>query len=176
MNLHLRRSSFKRIESTSFDEFPRLENQDLEFYGCGTYQLKMAPYYYSDHINEDGDFEFFVSKENLKINYESYNINIDPKNALLIKVRVNSRHSSSTKYLVFILIDKTKQTVDAIIGHTCGCKVGKRVVGCCSHVMLLLWFFRYARHLPHISTAPDRSEVFALSDDENLIEPEENSE
>ena len=91
----------------------------------------MAPYYYSDHINEDGDFEFFV-KENLKINYESYNINIDPKNAFLIKVRVDSRHSSSTKYFVFILIDKTKQSVDAIIGHTCGCKVRKRVVGCCS--------------------------------------------
>ena len=40
--------------------------------------------------------------------------------------------------------------INAIIGHTYNCKVGQRVVGCCSHVVTLIWFFGMAGFLDTI--------------------------
>ncbi|XP_028170363.1 uncharacterized protein LOC114360013 [Ostrinia furnacalis] len=39
----------------------------------------------------------------------------------------------------------------AIIGYCCNCIVGLRTVGCCSHVMSIVWYLAYARHLDNIS-------------------------
>lgn len=97
----------------------------------------------------------------------SFGINIQPQDALLIKVRIHSRHSSNIKYFVYILVDKTKTRLDSIIGHTCGCKIGKRVVGCCFHVCMILWYFSYAQYLENILLAPDHSNVLcSVSDDD----------
>lgn len=145
-NLNARTSNFRRIETSQIDFFPTLDISQLQLYTCGTYQIKVAHSYYADHINEIGDFEFEVAKETTTIDYPAYSILLAPENSLLIKTRLRSRHSNSTKYFVYLLIDKTKQGLEAVIGHTCGCKIGKRVVGCCSHVAMVLWYFGYARH------------------------------
>ena len=145
LNLNAKMVVFEQLELSDLT-FPELTMHDLCLYTCGSYQIKMAASYYQDHVIKNGDFEFQVAKENLKPNYSKYNIKIKTRNSILIKARIRSRFSNATKYFVFVLIDKTKNNIDGIIGHTCSCKVGKRVVGCCSHVATIIWFFGYARH------------------------------
>jgi len=48
-------------------------------------------------------------------------------------------------YLTIISSD-----LSAIIGHSCNCKIGNRVVGCCSHVATIIWYFAHARYLEAI--------------------------
>jgi len=106
----------------------------------------MAASYYQDHSNEDGDFEFEVATEESNINYQHYNIQVEHSNSILLKVRLRSRHSNNVKYFTYVLVDKQKQNIQAIIGHTCTCKIDKRVVGCCSHIATIIWYFSLAGH------------------------------
>ena len=46
-----------------------------------------------------------------------------------------------------ILIDTKLSDINSIISHNCGCKIGLRIVGCCFHIALVLWYFSYARYL-----------------------------
>lgn len=55
--------------------------------------------------------------------------------------QLRSRYSNSGKYFVYVLLDKRKSKLDAIIGHTCGSMDGERVVGCCSRMEIILLFF-----------------------------------
>lgn len=154
-NLNARKSNFQRIEVAEITYFPKFDISQLQLYTCGTYQIRMAKSYYADHIAQSGDFEFQVAKETAEIDFMAYSIALTSLDSLFIKTRLRSRHSNATKYFVYVLIGKSKEGIDAIIGHTCGCKIGKRVVGCCSHVATVLWYFSYARHLNEIP-APAR--------------------
>lgn len=140
---NMKSSIFHSIEEYQLDVFSRLEMSDLELYICGTYQIKMAVQYYEDYIRETGDFVFEITKDSTNINYHEYNIDL---NALLLRVRMRSRHSNAVKYFVYVLLDKSLPGLSPISGHTCTCKVNRRVVGCCSHVTLILWFFGHARY------------------------------
>lgn len=83
----------------------------------------------------------------------------------MLKVHIKSRHSSRMKYFAYVLIDNSKENLKALLGHYCGCKVGKRVIGCCSHVMTILWYFGYAQYKNCKQIAPDHLQIFeSLSD------------
>jgi hypothetical protein len=64
----------------------------------------------------------------------------------LIRVRLQSRHTSSRTYLLWIEYSPTEVTT-----WYCKCRAGARVVGVCSHIASILWYLGYARHKPHIS-------------------------
>jgi hypothetical protein len=95
----------------------------------GVYQFKQAKSYSREHLNDDGLYEFeFI-----------------PENKNLIKIKINSRHSSSTIYTLFIKIDRN-ETSDLIKAYYCDCKVGARTIGCCAHIASALWYFGIAVH------------------------------
>ena len=119
--------------------------EELKLYTCGSYQLKMCASYYQDHIS-DRDFQFEVAVEENNINYRDYQIEIDSCNSILLKARIRCRHSNSVKYFVYVIADKRKQGLSSLLGHSGSCKVGKRVVGCCSQVSTIIWYFSFARH------------------------------
>lgn len=167
LNLNARRTLFRRLEV--FDLwFPQLTMRELHLYTCGSYQIKMASSYYQDHSNEDGDFEFEVATEESNINYKHYNIQVKHSHSVLLKVRLRSRHSNNVKYFAYVLVDKQKQNIQAIVGHTCTCKVGKRIVGCCSHVTTIIWYFGFARHETNILLPAHYLNTFFV-DDTNSI-------
>jgi hypothetical protein len=64
----------------------------------------------------------------------------------LIRVRLQSRHTSSRTYLLWIEYSPAEATA----WHF-KCRAGARVVGVCSHIVSILWYLGYARHKPHIS-------------------------
>jgi hypothetical protein len=49
-----------------FNDFPKLQEDDLRQLTLGVYQLKLAKSYSVDHLNTDGSDEMFVNTETLK--------------------------------------------------------------------------------------------------------------
>ena len=69
-------------------------------------------------------------------------------------------------YFVYVLVDKMKQEIDALVAHSFTCKIG-RVVGCCARVITIIWFFGFSRFIPNINDP-----VYSLSSIFNqAIEP-----
>ncbi|XP_043476198.1 uncharacterized protein LOC122507514 [Leptopilina heterotoma] len=176
--LNGRRSKFASIESSTI-EFPILTLNDLYRYTCGCYQLRMANRYFADHVNSNGDFLCQIAKETSKIDFVKYGINVQFCNSLLFKAQIRSRHSNSVKYYVYVLLDTTLDGLQSIIGHSCGCKVGNRVNGCCSHVTLIIWYFGYRRFHDMKNPEIHENQVFpseiASDDTDESEESEEES-
>jgi hypothetical protein len=126
MQLSTRASSrWESVNGESVQEFPRLTMQDLLKFTLGIYQIKRAAWYIKQHMSQTGDFEFFMYRQDDQ----------------LIRVKMNSRHKSGTKYNVWVKFDGTRAGLDGILGYTCDCPVGLRVVGACSHVTSVNGFF-----------------------------------
>lgn len=98
----------------------------------------MASSYYAEYINEHGNFKVEIAVESSPINYTTYGIVVNRLSCYLLKAKIGSRHSNSDKYFVYLLIDMSAQGIKSIIQHYCGCKVGPRVVGCCSHITVFI--------------------------------------
>lgn len=123
-----KRSDYKSLESADIMDFPQLTLDDLRTITMGIYQLKQAPCYTKDHLNEDGQYELLVFKETEG----------------LIKVKIQSRHSKNTTYTLWIQYIPSSDK--PIAGWYCTCKVGSRVVGCCAHIASVLWFLGFERY------------------------------
>jgi len=80
-------------------------------------------------LSDDGNYILFVHKEESDI----------------IRVKLQSRHTSSKQYQLWIRYEK--DSFDPIKGWFCQCKNGARTVGCCAHIASVLWYLGYYRHL-----------------------------
>jgi len=74
------------------------------------------------------------------LDYTRYGISI--KNPLLVKVYMKSRYCSGKYHYIFVLMDKTK-TGYLFTEYYCTCENSARTVGCCNHIMTIVWFFGY---------------------------------
>lgn len=108
--------------------FPKLSLQDIRGITFGPYQIRKARDYAAEHINENGDFSFHVSKLEDGI----------------LRCRVQSRHVNATKYKLAVQYNAT-----SVLGYCCMCTVGKRTLGCCSHIAAVIWYLGFARYQPN---------------------------
>jgi hypothetical protein len=111
-------SHWELASSDSCPDFPKLTMDDLLNFTLGIYQLRMAAWYTREHLDEDATYKIYLHKEEEG----------------LLRVKMHSRYRSAEYHQVWIRIDTTKGGIDAVPGYTCDCRVGKRVVGACSHV------------------------------------------
>ena len=91
---------------------------------------------------------------------------IRARDPVLIRARIQSRHSNQSKYLVYVLYDKIEAQN---IYYICQCKSGNRTVGCCSHVATIIWYLGYARHQENIKVTRKPMSTLTIrheSDDE----------
>ena len=95
-----------------------------------------------------------------EIDHSEYNISV--QEPILIKSRVGSRYARSGSYLVFILMDKSKEGRECIVEYYCQCLVGSRTLGCCCHVMAIIWYITWARSTNRIRGPADWLDNFAL--------------
>lgn len=145
-NLNRRRASFQTIDGNHphLDRFPRLTITDLKRFALGTYQLKQARSYFGEHVRQSGIYSVEVNTEidediPLILGLNNY----------LLRGRIKSRHVNSRTYYTYLLIsrdDAVANTLQAIVGYCCNCLVGKRTVGCCAHIMTVVWFLSWARY------------------------------
>lgn len=64
----------------------------------------------------------------------------------LIRARVHSRHSGSTKYNVYIRYNPSETGAKAIESWLCRCKNGLRTLGCCAHVTSFIYYLSYGKY------------------------------
>ena len=121
-----KRKSFKN-SSTDIDNlgFPVLDEEYIKSLCFGVYQLKQAKSYTTEHLNDDGlyEFEFILEETNL------------------IKVKINSRHSSSTKYTSFVRFNSKE-----VEAYYCDCRSGARTIGTCAHVASIIWYLSIGKY------------------------------
>lgn len=137
----------KFSQCRDFSRFPTLRPEDLVLFACGTYQLRLAPSYYNEHIKANGDqFVVFACPDDICHTFcqSFYTATNDPK---LLLVEFSSRYRSNQKHHAYVLIDTSTSSegIEVILGHCCSCENGRRTVGSCVHIICVLWFVTYAR-------------------------------
>lgn len=129
-------------------QFPELTLDDLYQVSLGPYQIKNAISYYAQH-QKDGIFlvQKFEPDSRSRISaldYANHGINIsDP---LLVKAYMRSRFRGSKNHHIFVLIDKSLTGRNTIKEYFCTCETGSRTVGCCSHIMAIIWYLGYGQY------------------------------
>jgi hypothetical protein len=117
----------------------------------GSYQLKQVCSYFAEHTSSSGRFEIQVARHTGPLGLSS--LGILAEEPMLLRARIQSRHRSATKYHIYVLVDMAKRSAESVLHYCCQCKSGLRTVGCCAHVMTVLWFLGYARHLSEIPSS-----------------------
>ncbi|XP_062588938.1 uncharacterized protein LOC134250590 [Saccostrea cucullata] len=105
--------------------FPQLSEEEIRELTMGVYQIKLAKSYAQEHLDKDGNYEIYVNNDHDGI----------------LRAKLQSRHISAKKYLLWIGFDEIN-----IKSWFCKCKIGSRVVGMCSHITSVIWFLSFARH------------------------------
>ena len=146
------RVPFKKLDDDTHSiqrYFPQLYYNDLYRISLGPYQIRNAVSYYALHTADTEGIFFvyeFKPSSNVPVDYAKYDIDvIDP---ILVKAKMDSRFRSNKLHHLFVLADRAKTGHEAIVEYYCKCDSGARTVGCCSHVMTVIWYLSYAHYRP----------------------------
>lgn len=141
-NFNNRRALFRSIDgSEGFEHFPILTYEELHINSLGPYQVEQARSYFGEHVKRDGSFIIEVYEEP-QIGVDLTRYNILATEPYLLRGKIQSRHQNRRVYFVNILIDNALEGRNKIIGYYCNCLVGNRTLGCCAHVMCIIWWAR----------------------------------
>lgn len=98
-------------------------------------------------------------------------------------INLKSRFVGAKSYRPYVLFDKKVGGIESILEYACSCKHGKRTVGCCSHVMCILYYMGYAqynggvseraKHLKHVFDDDVANDVFNNFEDDEESEDDE---
>lgn len=147
-------------ENNNLLQFPELTMNDLYYLSLGSYQIKNAVSYYAEH-NKDNIFLVHKFQPNARhatatLNFINHGIDVaEPLKAYmkLVKAYMKSRYRSGKHHHIFVLVDTNKCERDAIVEYYCTCESGARTVGCCSHIMTIVWYLSYGQY--HGITVPN---------------------
>ncbi|XP_061168242.1 uncharacterized protein LOC133177166 [Saccostrea echinata] len=114
---------WKPTSEVDLDSFPIFDVEELRNLTCGTYQLKLSSSYMQEHMDGESDI-YFHEEDNT-----------------LLRAKIQSRHTSSKKYQLWIRYSES--TVES---WYCTCRTGAQVVGMCSHIAAVAWYLSGARH------------------------------
>lgn len=116
---------------------------DLIHTSLGKYQIKQAASYSHHHMKLNSSFTIFTLPNDLTQQFfASYSEQTEP---ILLMAQLESRHRSKQTYDAYVLVDKKANGRNCILGYCCECYVGLRTVGCCSHVMCIIWAALYLK-------------------------------
>jgi hypothetical protein len=160
--LDRKRKTFRTVEFASVKNFPKLDfNTIKNNITLGSYQLKQSLSY----MNDLESIEIFEDKKNV----------LDP-NAILIRTRVQSRHTTTKTYNTYIIYKNNNNSLEGIDSWFCTCKSGKRTVGCCSHIASTIYKLSLGKHQNSAKMAKSLAKIFpsipiietSESEEENL--------
>ena len=143
--LSMRKKWIKLVDSNSDSNFPHLSLDFLRQYTCGTYQIKQSKAYAKAHLYE---------------NDEKFALELSPSDDNLLRCHLQSRYSNNTKYFLCVRFDENDND-DRIKDHYCQCKSGTRMIDCCGHIAIILWYLGYVHHFGW--TPPTRIDQFRKS-------------
>lgn len=157
------------IELTTLEDIPALDIPDMQMISFGNYQIVQGHCYLSNQIHQHNEplkvYQFF-DEDVAKHCCDLYSAEVKP---VLLMAKLKSRFVSRRLYSIFVLVDKTKTRHQSVLEYCCSCKIGTRTVGCCSHVMALIYYIGYA---PHNGGVRPRSEHLNNLFDTEITEEE----
>lgn len=118
--------NYVKLCDSNINDFPRMNYADLQEITMGCYQIKQDKSYIMEHKSEKSGYEILCHKIQSGI----------------VMCIIQSRHTSAKKYRCWIKYNNQK-----ILGYYCECKVGARVVGCCSHIASIISYLSYFKYL-----------------------------
>lgn len=101
-------------------------------------------------IRQDGSYVVEVCRE-VDQQLLITELGLNSETVWLLRGKIHSRHISSKVYFVYILVDSSQVGRQAIVEYCCNCIVGRRTIGCCAHVMTIIWYLSYARYQNNIN-------------------------
>lgn len=129
-----RKLPFQSITSKDLLDFPEMTERDLKIFFTGSYQLAQSVSYLTEMIDKNGELNIkFVKNE---------------KNVL--KVEVQSRHVSRTKYRCFLRYTPNSTGISGVTHYACECANGLQTIGCCCHIAAIIYYLSHARYLAKI--------------------------
>lgn len=165
-NYNRRRANFETItvQNDNLNDFPQLSDDELILISLGTYQIKQARSYYGEHMRGNVGFVIEVCRE---VNSSLLRELSASNSSWLLRGRIQSRHISRKTYFVYILVDSSRRGREAILMHYCNCIVGRRTVGCCAHIMCIIWYLSWARYQDYIvPSAQFLDDILIIIEDE----------
>lgn len=154
MRLPTQRTIFSKLDVSSGHGieqlFPQLTIEQLRNIALGTYQLRNCLSYLAEHEGTHGGlFEVTTfdppSRASIAtIPYEQYDIEV--REPLLIKAKMQSRFRSAATHYQFVLIDQSLDGIEAVNSFYCTCETGARTVGTCSHIMTVIFYLSYGHN------------------------------
>lgn len=153
--------------------FPKLAKNEFRLISLGNYQPSLVLQYIHEQIKLVGKFQFHIFPRDLvsKI-FGNLNEKYDIKLPSVLYTQFKSRYRSSVKHRVFLLVDQSISKKEGIKFYYCNCQHGRRLVGCCSHVLAFISFLGYYRF--HTDEIKGRSQfidnLFVQVDDDDLLD------
>lgn len=139
-NLNRQRVAFVAMDANNVaHDFPIFTFEDLILFSLGTYHLRLARSYCHEHMRPDGLYILDFHRDHHLVN-----------GSVLIRGRIQSRHVQRTQYYCYILYDLTGNGRVSVKGYYCSCKHGRRTIGSCAHVISIIYYLSWARHLDHM--------------------------
>lgn len=142
-HLNRQRISFVRIEENQIEDFPHLTEEEIILFALGTYQLKLARSYCSEHLRNGVYIIEVYRDEQLE---DLTDFNIFQTNVFLIRIHIQSRHARAREYRSYILIDRDQTGISSILQYYCTCLTGSRTLGSCAHILSVVWYMGLARY------------------------------
>lgn len=128
--------------------FPILSLDEIKKVTLGNYQINQSLPYIVEHLKLNGKFLIYKCPQDIvKSHFRNMaNILVNIENIRIYLTYMYSRFRKNSKHAVYIIIDISMDGRNGIIGHTCDCRHGLRVVGCCSHISSFVAYLGYYRH------------------------------
>lgn len=124
--------------------FPKLTLDELKLIGLGSYQIKQAKSYCQLHM-KDNAFLLYVCNTQ-EVDGKCMQYSSDGTKLMLVLVQFKSRFESNRIHSTHVLFDVNGVGKNVVKAHCCSCKNGLRTIGCCSHIMTIIW---YVYHIDH---------------------------
>lgn len=159
--------------------FPKLEKNELRLISLGNYQPGLVTSYIYEQIKHMGKFIFYIFPQDCVLRiFENLSKKHHIKNPAVVLAEFKSRFRNKTKHRVYLLVDQSIKTRDGIKFYYCGCQHGRRLVGCCSHVLAFIGYLGYYRF--NVGQIKGRSQfidnLFGHVDSEEETEAEDEGE
>lgn len=173
-----------RIPNTSFHPvinltlFPKLTYAELKNVSLGSYQIRLAKSYCQSHVRANNNTFTINVCDDVNTCNRYCGAFLNGSNPLLLSIDLLSRFQSNKYHKAYLLLGFDGKY--SVKGYCCSCRHGCRTVGCCGHVMLMIWFTLYIdqNDMAKLLPSPNLSHTFDDWQDEsdNDIELELESE
>lgn len=132
-------TSFRHV--TNLTLYPKLTYRELKEVSLGSYQIRLAKSYCQSHLRANNNSFIIKVCEDVDLCNRHFEKLLNGSKPLLLCLDLLSRFQSNKFHKTYVLLGFEKKYT--VRGYCCSCRHGCRTVGCCSHVMLVIWFTLY---------------------------------